>query len=301
MTDQMKNCTLCPRMCGADRVNGTGACGSGARVRIARAALHYGEEPCVSGTEGSGTVFFSGCSLKCVFCQNMEISRGGFGEDISVRRLAEIFRELEEQGANNLNLVTPTHWAEQVAEALKIRRPGIPVLWNSSGYERPETVRALEGLVDVWLPDIKYADAALGRRFSGVPDYPDRAFEAVREMLRQCGNPLLDERGHIRRGVLIRHLVLPLHLKNTFSVLERIGREFGTDVWVSLMFQYTPLYSHPDAPELERPLTARERERAERFLFESGFTNGYVQEPSSTGTGFIPAFDLTGVREGVSG
>lgn len=292
----MKHCTLCPRRCGADRTKGKGACGSGALLRAARAALHFGEEPCISSTCGSGAVFFSGCALRCAFCQNMEISRGEKGQDISVSRLAEIFRELEEQGAANINLVTPDHYCLQIREALELYRPGIPVLFNCSGYETPEMLRQLEGLVDVWLPDIKYADSTLAGKLSGAPDYPETAFRAVKEMLRQCGNPELDGRGMIRKGVIIRHLVLPLHLKNTFGVLERVKKEFGPETWVSLLFQYTPVREVPGFPELSRPLTKRERSRAEAFFTDLGFSNGYVQEAESTGTGMIPLFDGTGIN-----
>lgn len=292
----LRHCTVCPKKCGADRTVRPGFCGSGAVPKIARAALHYGEEPCISGAAGSGTVFFSGCSLRCLFCQNYEVSQHSFGEEVTVPRLAEIFRELEAQGANNINLVTPTHWAPVIAEALSLYRPGIPVVYNCGGYESVETLRALEGLVDVWLPDIKYADPALARRFSGAPDYPDTAFAAVEEMLRQCGHLCLDARGMAVRGVMIRHLVLPLHLKNSFAVLERIAEQFGKETWVSLMFQYTPLREIPAYPELNRTLTRRERERAEAYLEEKGLLNGYVQEPDSKGTAFIPRFDLTGVR-----
>lgn len=294
---EMRRCTLCPRRCGADRTKGTGACGSGARLRIARAALHYGEEPCISGKRGSGAVFFSGCALRCVFCQNHAISAEQFGRDISVERLSEIFRELEDQGAENINLVTPTQWSAHIARALELYRPHIPVLYNCGGYESPETLRRLEGLVDVWLPDIKYADPELAARFSGARDYPETAFRAVSEMLRQCGNPVFNERGMIQRGVIIRHLVLPLHLRNTFAVLDRIRAEFGTDTWISLMFQFTPIVPLPEYPELNRALTRRERERAERYLEDLGFLNGYVQEPDSSGTKFIPEFDLTGVEK----
>ncbi len=292
---EMRHCTICPRKCGADRTKGAGVCGSSARLRAARAALHYGEEPCISGARGSGAVFFSGCALRCVFCQNHEISAEQFGREISVERLSEIFRELEEKGAENINLVTPTQWSLHIARALALYRPKIPVLYNCGGYESVETLRRLEGLVDVWLPDIKYADPALAMRFSAAYDYPETAFRAVSEMLRQCGNPVLDSRGIIQRGVIIRHLVLPLHLKNTFAVLDRIRAEFGTDTWISLMFQFTPVVPVPEYPELNRPLTRRERQRAERCLEDLGFLNGYVQEPDSSGTGFIPEFDLTGV------
>ena len=295
MNSQMEQCELCPRRCKADRLNGRGACGSGALVRAARAALHFGEEPCISGKEGSGTVFFSGCSLRCAFCQNQVISQEGYGRDLTARELAEVFRRLEDAGANNLNLVTGTHFAEQIAEALCIYRPKIPVLWNSSGYERPETVRMLSEFVDVWLPDLKYADPLLAEKLSGARDYPEYAFDAVGEMLDLSGNPRFDGQGHITGGVLIRHLVLPLHLKNTAAVLERIAERFGTEVWISLLFQYTPVREVPGFPELSRPLTRRERERAEEKLYSLGFHNGFVQERESAGTGMIPDFDLTGL------
>lgn len=292
----LKNCTLCPRRCGADRYKRKGACGSGALIRAARAALHYGEEPCISGTEGSGTVFFSGCTLNCVFCQNHEISHLGNGADITPERLAEIFGELEAQGANNINLVTPTQWSLHIKKALEIRRPGIPVLYNCSGYESVETLKLLEGYIDVWLPDIKYADALLGEKFSGVKDYPETAFAAVGEMLRQCGNAAFDEKGRMTRGVMIRHLVLPLHLKNTYAVLDEIAERFGTDVYMSLMFQYTPMRKLERFPELNRELTKRERQKAENYFHEKGFHHGYIQETDSSGTSFIPVFDLTGIR-----
>ena len=302
MTDlnsEMKRCVLCPRHCGADRTERKGACGSGALLRVARAALHFGEEPCISGTAGSGAVFFSGCTLRCRFCQNREISRGGGGEEISAQRLADIFRELEEQGAANINLVTPDHWVPQIRAALELYRPGIPVLFNCSGYESPEMLEQLEGLVDVWLPDLKYSDPQLAEKLSSAPDYPEVAFRAVREMLRQTGDPVLDQHGMIRKGVLIRHLVLPLHLKNTFGVLERIKEEFGTGTWISLLFQYTPMGDIPGFAELSRPLTKRERSRAEQFFMDLGFRNGYLQEAESTGTFMIPAFDGTGVGKPV--
>ena len=296
MTNGMDHCSLCPRLCNADRSVKAGACGCSARLHAARASLHFGEEPCISGPSGSGTVFFSGCSLRCVFCQNAEISRNGsFGKELDVRELADVFRRLESQGAANLNLVTGTQWADLIREALLLARPSVPVLWNSSGYERPETVALLSDVVDVWLPDLKYADPVLAARFSGAADYPEVSFRAVGAMLDTAGDPVFDEHGMIKSGVLIRHLVLPLHLKNTFSVLDRIRDTFGTDRWVSLMFQYTPVREVPGSPELSRTLTRRERERAEAYFLDLGFRNGYIQDGESAGTGMIPAFDLTGL------
>jgi len=295
MNYDFTHCTLCPRRCGADRNAGNGKCGCRVLPKVARAALHFGEEPCISGKEGSGAVFFSGCPLGCVFCQNLTISHENRGREITPQRLSDIFRELEEQGANNLNLVTPTQWSVQIMEALDIYRPHIPVIYNCGGYERVETLKMLEQYVDVYLPDLKYADPQLSKAFSGAEDYPETAFSAVREMLRQKGNPVLDERGMIKSGVIIRHLVLPLHVKNTFRVIDRVKREFGTETWMSLMFQFTPVYPVKEFPELNRSLTARERKRAEDYIEKAGFLNGYVQEPDSKGTSFIPVFDLTGV------
>ena len=288
-------CKLCPRECGGDRSRYGGICKSGVLPKLARAALHYGEEPCISGTAGSGTVFFSGCSLGCVFCQNDGISHGNFGREVSVQRLAEIFAELEALGANNINLVNPTHFALSVKQALSIYRPRIPVVYNCGGYEKVETLRLLEGDIDVYLPDIKYADSALAARFSCATDYPETAFAAVAEMLRQTGSIELDDRGIAKRGTLIRHLVLPLHTHDSMAVLDRIASQFGADTWVSLMFQYTPVKPLEQFPELNRGLTARERDRVEQHLYALGLNNGYVQLPESRGKTFIPDFDLTGI------
>jgi len=296
MNADLTNCSLCPRHCHADRTKGAGACAGGVMPRVARAALHFWEEPCISGTRGSGTVFFSGCPLKCIFCQNEKISHQNFGEEISSKKLAGIFQMLEDAGANNINLVTPTQWAASIREALDIYRPHIPILYNCSGYEDVDTLKMLEGYIDVYLPDIKYADPVLSGKFSGVPDYPDIAFSAVREMLRQKGNPVLNAEGILQKGVLIRHMVLPLHVRNTEMVLDRVAGEFGTDVWLSLLFQYTPVRHFSGYPELNRGLTGRERDRAFRYLTEKKLLNGYVQEPSSNSLSFIPDFDLTGVR-----
>lgn len=289
------DCRLCPRECGADRTKYAGVCRSGVLPKVARAALHYGEEPCISGTRGSGTVFFSGCSLRCVFCQNDSVSHGNFGREISVERLSEIFGELEAAGAHNLNLVSPAHFVPQIAEALALRRPGIPVVYNSGGYEKAETLRRMEGLVDIYLPDIKYADSALAAKLSGAADYPETALSAVAEMLRQTGNIRLDENGMAIGGTLIRHLVLPMHTHDSMAVLDRIADRFGTDTWVSLMFQYTPITPSERYPELNRRLTARERGRVEEHLVALGFHNGYVQQPESADRAYIPDFDLTGV------
>lgn len=292
-------CALCPRLCRVprekDRPSG-GFCGMPANPVIARAALHFGEEPCISGTAGSGTVFFSGCSLRCRFCQNHPISHDNFGQPVSIERLAAIFRELEEQGAHNINLVNPTHFAAAIRKALLLYRPNVPVVYNSSGYERVETLRSLEGLVDVYLPDLKYVSAELASALSGAPDYFPRAAAAILEMARQTGPMTLDENGLAVRGTMVRHLVLPAHTRESIAVLDWLTAHKDA-VWVSLLFQYTPVLPCPDHPELNRPLTARECDKVWNAMLERGITDGYVQDRQSSGTQYIPSFDLTGVRE----
>ena len=262
---------------------------------MARAALHFWEEPCISGTRGSGAVFFSGCSLRCVFCQNQEISAGGFGKDISVERLLEIFDELIARGAHNINLVNPTHFAGAIAEALDKPLP-VPVVYNSGGYDRVETLRMLDGKVQVYLPDMKYAQAELGARYARADDYPEFAKAAIQEMVRQTGPYQLDENGMLVSGVLIRHLVLPGHLQNTRQVIDWVAQTFapGT-VLFSLMSQYIPCGDLSHTPELNRRLTKREQDAAEDYLFAAGIEDGFVQERASAKQEYIPAFDLTGV------
>ena len=292
----MSVCTLCPRRCGIDRSAGRGFCGVGSEPVVARAALHFYEEPCISGSRGSGTVFFTGCNLRCVFCQNEAISRGRGGKTVSPQRLREIFFELIRQGAHNINLVTPSHFADAVAEALADGLP-VPVVWNSSGYESVETLRKLEGKVQIYLPDFKYADASLAAKYSAAPDYPAVAEEALREMFRQTGDYVPDDDGMLLRGVLIRHLVLPGNLPNTFGVIDRVRKMFPRDgqVLFSLMSQYTPVADVPQFPELCRRLTEEEYAAAEQYLFDSGIEDGFVQDRASAETDYIPAFDGTGV------
>ncbi|MDO4938549.1 MAG: radical SAM protein [Lachnospiraceae bacterium] len=258
-------------------------------VRIGKYQLHHGEEPCISGTHGSGTVFFSGCNLGCVFCQNDPISRHGAGQQYTIEQLADIFRELEEQGAHNINIVTGYSWAERIIRAFDIYRPNVPVVWNSSGYEDVGTIRLLEDYVDVYLPDFKYYDESLAFKFTGKSDYPEVARRSISEMLRQKGNPEFDNDGIIRKGVIIRHLVLPLHLKNTESVINHFSEYFG-DAWFSLMLQYTPVVRSDKYPELNRTLTKRECEKAVMLLYNSGIENGYVQDPCAATTELIPDF-----------
>ena len=288
-------CAICPRRCGAERTGaaGGGLCGMPALPVVARAALHRWEEPPISGTRGAGTVFFSGCSLRCVFCQNDEISRGGHGRPVTVQRLREIFRELIAQGAHNIDLVTPTHFAPAIREALEEPLP-VPVVWNSGGYELPETLRTLEGKVDVWLPDLKYLDREAAARYSGAADYPERATAAILEMYRQAG-PLMEEDGLLRRGVVIRHLLLPGGLARAKQVMDWVARQFPPGaVYFSLMGQYTPYGRAEDYPEINRTLRRAELRAAREYMANIGLA-GFVQDLDSVGREYTPAFDLTGV------
>lgn len=292
-------CTLCPRRCGALREENRagGFCASPMAAVVARAAPHYGEEPCVSGTRGSGTVFFSGCSLRCVFCQNREISRGAVGKAVTAAELREIFLRLRDRGVHNINLVTPTHFSPVIARALTGLDLGIPVVWNSSGYESVETLRSLEGLVQVYMPDFKYADPALARDLSAAEDYPGAALAAIREMYRQVGPFRLDGEGLLRRGLLIRHLILPGHPENTLRVIDAIEDYLpAKDILFSLMSQYTPMPGLPeDHPELRRRVSAAEYERCLSYLEFSEIEHGYWQSPESATDEMIPDFDGTGV------
>ena len=287
-------CTLCPRRCGAERTEteGHGFCGMPAGLRVARAALHLWEEPPLSGTRGSGTVFFSGCTLRCCYCQNREISAGGFGRAVTTGRLREIFEELIAQGAHNINLVTPTHFLPWILPALEPKLP-VPVVYNCGGYESVETLRLLEGKVDVYLPDLKYADAALAARLSAAPDYFPAATAAIREMFRQTG-PYVMEDGLLKRGVMIRHLVLPGQLDNTRRCIDWVAQTFSPgQVLFSLMSQYTP---QPGAEgPLGRHVTAGEYRSAVAYMKNCGITDGFTQERTAAREEYTPPFDLTGV------
>ncbi len=288
-------CTLCPRNCGAERGDdaGSGVCGVGALPKIARAGLHMWEEPCISGARGSGTVFFSGCGLKCVFCQNESISHGGEGKIVSVKRLAEIFRELEAAGAHNINLVTAAQFVPAVIEALKLYRPQIPIIYNSSGYERVETLRMLEGYIDIYLPDYKYIDSGMAKLLSGAADYPEVALEAIREMVRQTGEAIYDADGIMLRGTQIRHLVLPGLTGDSMKILTMIADEFP-GVPVSLMGQYTPFGKALSISGMNRRITKKEYSRVLSHM-DALDLPGYQQELSSADAQYVPAFDGTGV------
>lgn len=295
----LNRCMLCPRECGANRLQGhRGRCHADAQIRVARAALHMWEEPCISGKTGSGAVFFSGCSLGCVYCQNREISGGKAGIDISTERLTEIFLELQSQGAGNINLVTAGHYVLQVCTALRdARKAGltIPVVYNSSGYEKEETLKMLEGLVDVYLPDFKYMSAKLAGEYSGAPDYPETAKRAIREMVRQQPVPQFDERGMMTAGVIVRHLLLPGHVREAKAVVGYLYEEYGDHIYISMMNQYTPGGEAVSDPLLGRRVTKREYKRLLDYAEEIGIDQGFYQEGDTARESFIPPFDCQGV------
>lgn len=306
-TASLGHCELCPRRCGANRAAGArGVCGADDSLKIARAALHYWEEPPISGERGSGTIFFSACPLKCVYCQNHEISTGGFGIEVAPGRLVEIMLELQEQGAHNINLVTATHYAHLLPDAIgEARRRGlsIPIVYNTSGYEREEAVAELAGLVDVWLVDYKYADADLGRALSHVADYPETAARALSRMCAAVaarGGELVDVDGMMRRGVIVRHLVLPGHADDSCRVLDRIWDVAG-DVPISVMNQYTPNERmRASGGELSRAVTEDEYEFVLDHADDVGFTQMFWQEGGAVDESFTPAFDTTGVLRSAS-
>ncbi len=292
-------CCDCPRRCSAPRGPKTAAgfCQSPYLPKIARAAPHFGEEPCISGRRGAGTIFFTGCNMRCVFCQNREISRGsGAGRTVNTVELRNIMLRLRDTGVHNIDLVTPTHYARIIAQALDGLDLGIPVVWNSSGYESVETLRMLEGLVQVYLPDLKYLDSETARRFSSAPDYPRVAALALAEMFRQRGPYVLNEEGLLTSGLLIRHLILPGHTGESMDVIDFVADTFPENsVLFSLMSQYTPMAEFPSAPELCRTVTEEENRNLIHYLEARRVSAGYWQDPSSSGLEEIPAFDGTGL------
>lgn len=287
-------CKLCPRMCNADRSRAAGFCGMGETIKAARAGLHHWEEPCISGTRGSGAVFFSGCVMRCEYCQNHDISAGGFGMEITEHRLSEIFLELQAQGAHNINLVNPTHFVPQIIRALDIagQRLEIPVVYNTGGYERVETLKLLSGYIDIYLPDIKYySDEAAA--LSHAPHYFEAAMAAAEEMLRQTGRPVM-ENGLLKKGTVVRHMVLPYLYKDSVEVIKRVGERFGGEILFSLMSQYTPFYKAKENPRLNRRITTFEYRKALDAVIEVGL-DGFMQEKSSAKEEYTPLFDLSGL------
>ncbi len=331
----MEKCQLCPRNCGADRrgesvvnyetysestmvknyetYNGSttagncethrksesaGYCGMTEDIYVARAALHMWEEPCISGDEGSGAVFFSGCTLRCVFCQNHEIAAGKAGKRITKERLVEIFLELQEKKANNINLVTPTHYILQLAEVITTARSrglAIPIVYNTSGYEKVESLRMLDGLVDVYLPDFKYVSTELSKKYSNAADYFEVASKALAEMYRQVGEPQFNEKGIMIKGIIVRHLLLPGYVEDSKNVIEYLYKTYKNGIYISIMNQYTPLLHVKKYPEIDRKVTAEEYDEVVDYAVEIGVVNGFVQEEGTASESFIPEFDYEGV------
>ncbi len=295
-------CDLCPRKCLVDRKKGEkGICGQTENLKVARAALHFWEEPCISGDAGSGAVFFSGCPLHCVFCQNENIANGTVGKEISVERLAEIFLELQEKGANNINLVTPGHFVPQITKALDLAKQEglkLPIVYNTSSYETVETIKRLEGYVDIYLPDFKYMSPGLSKKYSHAPDYAEVAKAAIAEMVRQTGKAVFvngDEDNLILRGTIVRHLTLPGCMEDSMQILKYLHETYGDTIYISIMNQFTPLSNLEKYPELNRKITDEEYETLVDYAIDIGIENGFIQEGDTAEESFIPAFDCEGV------
>ena len=293
-----KSCTLCPRKCGVNRYEKAGFCGEGATLRAAKAYLHKWEEPCLSGTNGSGTVFFSGCNLKCVYCQNSTIAAGDTGFEIDELRLARIFSELQDKGAHNINLVTPTHFIRHIIKAIDLCRGrlNIPVVYNCGGYESVDTLKLLDGYIDVYLPDFKYMDKTLAKKYSNAPDYPEVCMAAIDEMTKQTMHRnLFDENGIMKRGVIVRHLVLPGYLDNSKRIIKHLYSTYGNGIYLSIMNQYTPLPEIRAYPELDRRVTEAEYDEIIDYALSLGVENAFIQEGGTVSESFIPVFDGEGI------
>lgn len=291
----IEKCEICPHNCKVNRLEGKiGRCKATDKVKIALASVHNFEEPCISGTNGSGTVFFSNCNLKCVFCQNYKISQQGLGREISIEELADIFIEQQNKKVENINLVTPTMYIYHIIEAIKIARKkglNIPIVYNTNGYENVETIKKLNGYIDIYLPDLKYYDNDLAFKYSGIKNYFENATEAIKEMYNQVGAPVLDENGIMKKGVIIRHLVLPNNLQNSKDVLKWINDNIDNKVFVSVMAQYFPTHRAKDFPELNRKLTKEEYEEIKNFLYSLNLDNGYIQELGEHEEEYVPDFE----------
>lgn len=288
------NCSICPRKCNADRENSVGFCKSPAEFRLARAALHFWEEPCISGENGSGTVFFSGCNLKCVYCQNYEISIENKGIVVDDSRLIEIFKSLIEQGAENINLVNPTHYAYRLADIFSKWKCPVPVVYNTSGYESVQTLKMLDGIVDIYLTDFKYIRPDKAQRYSSAPDYPDVVKNALAEMKRQVQGYAFDSRGVMQKGVIVRHLVLPQNTNSALRIIDYIAENYS-DTYLSIMAQYVPCGSLENYPEINRKITEREYNKVVDYALQTGLENVFIQQTESAEKEFIPPFDFTGI------
>ncbi len=293
----MPICTACPRNCGVERIENAaskGFCKMPYNAVIARAALHFGEEPLICGKGGSGAIFFSGCSMRCVFCQNFEISHNGYGKAVSKERFIEIMKELEAQGAQHINLVNPTHFVPFIKDALSEYKPCVPVVYNSSGYDTVESLKSLEGLIDVYLPDLKYYDNEVAKKYSACSDYFEYASQAILEMHRQTGGSII-ENGLMKKGMIIRHLILPKNTDQSIKILRWIKENLPADTYISLMSQYTPCGREYEYKELNRRIVTAELQKVLNEFDALGFTNGFTQDRNSANEQFIPNFDLTGV------
>lgn len=299
MINELEKCTICPRNCGINRLQGKkGFCGVADKIIASKTFLHHWEEPCISGERGSGTVFFSGCNMKCIFCQNYEISSFCNGKTIEIEELSDIFLGLQKDGAHNINLVTPTHFILHIVKALETAKAKglyIPVIYNTSGYEKVESLKKLKGLVDVFLPDIKYFSSTLSRKYSSAVDYFTYAAQAIKFMINNWGYPYFDKSGMLIKGVLIRHLILPGCTRDSKKILKWVYDNFGTDAYISLMSQYTPMHLSATCPEINRKLTQKEYDEVVDYFFQIGLENGFVQENSSADEKYKPDFDLKGL------
>ena len=293
----LENCMLCPHNCGVNRsIGNKGRCKCEDKLKVALASLHMFEEPCISGTNGSGTVFFTNCNLNCIYCQNYEISQAGKGIEITVEKLAEIFISQQEKGAHNINLVTPTMYVMQIIEAIKIARANglkIPIIYNSNGYENVDTIKLLNGYIDVYLPDLKYYTNELSKKYSKIDNYFEYATKAIKEMYNQVGNAEFNENGLIKKGIIIRHLVLPNHIQNTKNILKWISNNMPKDVYVSVMAQYFPTYKAKDDNLINRKLTNKEYKEVVNYLYSLDLQNGYIQELGSHEEEYVPDFNLS--------
>lgn len=287
-------CNACPRGCNVDREVSLGYCKSPEKFKLARASLHYWEEPCISGKNGSGAIFFSGCNLGCVFCQNYEISHGCKGVEVSDDKLIDIMKRLVDEGANNINFVNPTHYSLQLLRVLEKYKPPVPIVYNTSGYDSVETLKMLDGAVDIYLPDFKYIRPEKALKYSKAEDYPQVAEEALAEMKQQVGEDVFDENGIMQRGMIIRHLVLPSNTNSSISTLDYLAENFG-DTYISVMAQYVPCGDLTEYKEINRPLTQREYDKVVNHIFDLGLQKIFVQELEAASDEFIPDFDFTGV------
>lgn len=292
--DKLKKCTICPHKCGIDRTKNIGRCKSTDKVKIALYSTHNFEEPCISGEKGSGTIFFSNCNLNCVFCQNYEISQQGRGKEIEIEELAEIMLKQQEKGVENINFVTPTSYSIQIKEAIIIAKENglkIPTVYNTNGYENVETLRELEGLIDIYLPDLKYYYNSLGKKFSKVDNYFEIATNAIKEMYRQVGRPILNEKGVMQKGLMVRHLILPNNIENSKRCLKWLKENFNDKIYISLMAQYFPTYKAKEISEINRKLTPKEYEEIENYLYDLDIENGYIQELGEHEEEYVPKWE----------